>query len=179
MSYELIQIPIGSKLMKTPVMKTLKIWMAFSAALVLATPAHALFRCGNSYQDKPCTTAAAESTVNPAIRNATVPTTPSTAKPAASPFAAACARMGNEAQRIVWNREAGATREKQIAELPRGHAYDEMVQTIDAVYTKRGTAPEIRGQIEAECLVQKQKQADAAAALKALAEQADPKAKSK
>jgi hypothetical protein len=165
--------------LKTLLIAHLKIWVGLCAALTLATPAQALFRCGNSYQDKPCTTAAVESPVNPAIRNATVPSTPAAAKAAASPFAAACARMGNEAQRIVWNREAGATREKQIAEVPRGHAYDEMVQTIDAVYTKRGTAPEIRGQIEAECLVQKQKQADAAAALKALAEQADPKTKSK
>lgn len=154
-------------------MKTqLKTCLGLLALMVLATPAHALFRCGNSYQDKPCATAAAESSVNPAIRNATVPATPAAAKPLASPFAAACARMGNEAQRIVWNREAGATRDKQVAELPRGHAYDDMVQTIDAVYIKRGTAPEIRGQIEAECLVQRQKQADAATALKALAEQA-------
>lgn len=165
--------------MKTALTMTLKIGIALCAALVLATPAQALFRCGNSYQDKPCSNAAAEAPVNPAIRNATLPTTPAPVKPAASPFAAACARMGNEAQRIVWNREAGATREKQVAELPRGHAYDEMVQTIDAVYTKRGTAPEIRGQIEAECLVEKQKQSDAAAALKALAEQADIKVKSK
>ena len=165
--------------MKNLLTTYLKIWIALCAALALATPAQALFRCGNSYQDKPCTAAVAESPVNPAIRNATAPATPAVVKPAASPFAAACARMGNEAQRVVWNREGGATREKQIAELPRGHAYDDMVQTIDAVYTKRGTAPEIRGQIEAECLVQKQKQADAVAALKVLAEQADPKAKSK
>jgi hypothetical protein len=157
----------------------LKTCLGLLALMVLATPAHALFRCGNSYQDKPCATTAAESPVNPAIRNATVSAAPAASKPVASPFAAACARTGNEAQRIVWNREAGATREKQINELPKGHAYDDMVQTIDAVYTKRGTAPEIRGQIEADCLVQKQKQADAAAAIKALAEQADPKAKSK
>ena len=162
-----------------PMKNQLKTCLGLLAFMVLATPAQALFRCGNSYQDKPCTTAATESPVNPAIRNATVPATPAAAKAAASPFAAACARMGNEAQRIVWNREAGATRDKQIADLPRGHAYEDMVQTIDAVYTKRGTAPEIRGQIEAECLVQKQKQADAAAALKALAEQADTKVKSK
>ena len=159
--------------------KTLALQLSAIVLLALSGPAHALYRCGNSYQDKPCNTTAAESSVNPTIRNATVPVTPAAVKPAASPFAAACARMGNEAQRVVWNREGGATREKQIAELPRGHAYDDMVQTIDAVYTKRGTAPEIRGQIEAECLVQKQKQADAAAALKALAEQAVPKAKSK
>lgn len=162
-----------------PMKNQLKTCLGLLALMVLATPAQALFRCGNSYQDKPCNTAAAENSVNPAIRNATVPATPAAVKPAASPFAAACARMGNEAQRVVWNREGGATREKQVAELPRGHAYDDMVQTIDAVYTKRGTAPEIRGQIEAECLVQKQKQADAAAALKALAEQADSKPKAK
>ena len=156
-------------------MTSLKIWTTACAILVLTSPAQALFRCGNAYQDKPCNTASVETPVNPAIRNATVAATPAAAKPLASPFAAACARIGNEAQRVVWNREAGATREKQIGEVPRGHAYDEMVQTIDVVYTKRGTAPEIRGQVEAECLVEKQKRADAAAALKALAEQAASK----
>ena len=165
--------------MPTRLTRTTKIWISVFAALFLATPAQALFRCGNSYQDKPCETAGAASAVNPAIRNATVPVAPAAMKPAASPFAAACARMGNEAQRIVWNREAGATREKQIAEVPQGHAHGELLQTIESVYTKRGTAPEIRGQIEAECLAQKQKQADASAALKALSDQADPKPKSK
>ena len=173
---------IRSKIMTALLTQRLKIWFTISAALTLATPAHALFRCGNAYQDKPCSTEAAESAVNPAIRNATAPSTaatPAAAKAAASQFAAVCARIGNEAQRIVWNREAGATREKQITEVPQGHAHDEMVQTIEAVYTKRGTAPEIRGQVEADCLAQKQKQADAAAALKALAEQANPKPKPK
>jgi hypothetical protein len=173
-------LPIDTVALRdSPMNNHLKTCLGLLATMALASPAQALFRCGNSYQDKPCNTAAAESPVNPAIRNATVPATPTAVKVAASPFAARCAQIGNEAQRIVWNREGGATREKQIAELPRGAVYDDMVQTIDAVYTKRGTAPEIRGQIEAECLVQKQKQADAAAALKALAEQADPKTKSK
>lgn len=145
--------------------------------LILSGPAHALYRCGNSYQDKPCSTAATETPVNPAVRlgNSPAPATAratATPSPSPSPFAARCAQIGNEAQRIVWNREGGATREKQIAELPRGAAYDEMVKTIDSVYIKRGTAPEIRGQIEAECLAEKQRQADALATLKALNEQA-------
>ena len=88
-----------------------KTCLGLLALMVLTTPVHALFRCGNAYQDRPCATAASESAVNPAIRNATVPATLATVKPAASPFAAACARMGNEAQRVVWNREGGATRD--------------------------------------------------------------------
>ena len=155
--------------------KTLAPQLIAAPLLALSGPAQALYRCGNSYQDKPCSAAAAETPINPAVRLGYSPANAAarpTTSPSSSPFASACAQVGKEAQRIVWNREGGATREKQIDELPRGAAYEEMVKTIDSVYIKRGTAPEIRSQIEAECLVEKQRQADALATLKALNEQA-------
>ena len=148
---------------------------AFAVLLGLPGASQALYRCGNSYQDKPCTSATAEAPVNPAIRNATLPAPAPASAPSKSPFAPECGRIGVEAQRVAWTREAGATQEKQLNELPRGSAYDEMVKTVGAVYSRRGTAPEIRAAIEADCVGEKQRQADAVAALKALNEQAGNK----
>ena len=153
-------------------------------ALSLAAPAHALYRCGNTFQDKPCVAGVTETPVNPALRlaksQAAATAAPGTAPGAgAAParaaglsFAAVCAQMGVDAQRVVWNREGGATQESQISALaglgPRG----DMVKVIESVYNRRGSAPEIRSAIEAECLVEKQRQADAAAMLRSLNEQA-------
>lgn len=156
----------------TRIASSAAICLGLALLLALPSPAQALYKCGNSYQDKPCTGAAIEAPVNPAIRNATAPAPVAPQRAAASPFAPECGRIGVEAQRVVWQREAGATQEKQIAEVPRGNAYDEMVKTINAVFSRRGTAPEIRAAVEAECLVEKQRQADAVAMLKALNEQA-------
>lgn len=153
-------------------------------ALSLAAPAHALYRCGNTFQDKPCVAGVTETPVNPALRlaksQAAATAAPGTAPGAgAAParaaglsFAAVCAQMGVDAQRVVWNREGGATQESQISAPaglgPRG----DMVKVIESVYNRRGSAPEIRSAIEAEYLVEKQRQADAAAMLRSLNEQA-------
>jgi hypothetical protein len=148
---------------------------AFVAALLtLADPAYALYRCGNSFQDKPCAAGTTEAPVNPALRvaNAPVPSgVAPTAAPAPAPisgFNAICVKAGQDAQRVVWKREGGATQERQIAELGGGGTSSDMVRIIESVYGRRGSAPDIRAAIEAECLVEKQRQADAIAALNAL-----------
>jgi hypothetical protein len=140
-------------------------------AMLATSAAQAVYRCGNVFQDRPCDGAGAQTQVAPANRPATLPAAAAPA-PSSSPFAAACARVGQEAQKMVWKREAGATQERQLAELPNNGTRDEMAKVIDSVYRKRGTAPDIRAAVEAECLVEKQQAADAAAALKALQQQA-------
>ena len=72
------------------------------------------------------------------------------------------------AQQMVWKREGGATQEAQLSQLPSAGSRDEMTKTLDSVYRKRGSAPEIRAAIEAECVAEKQQAADTAAAIKAL-----------
>jgi hypothetical protein len=88
--------------------------------------------------------------------------------PGPSPFAAACSRIGQAAQQMVWQREGGGTQEAQLSQLPAAGSRDEMTRTLDSVYRKRGSAPEIRAAIEAECVAEKQQAADTAAAIKAL-----------
>lgn len=145
-------------------------------SLLAASAAHAVYRCGNVYQDRPCDDKGPQTHLTPGVKAAPSPaaspapaTGGSPAQPAgASPFAPACARVGDEAQKIAWKREGGATQEKQVAELANNGNRAETAALIDSVYRKRGSAPEIRAAVEAECIAQKQQAADTAAALAAL-----------
>ncbi len=139
-----------------------------SFGLLAAGAAHAVYRCGNVYQDRPCDDRGPQRHLTPGMKATPSPAAGGSSAPAASPFAATCARVGEEAQRIVWKREAGATQERQMAELPNTDARQASASIIDAVYRKRGSAPEIRAALEAECVATQQKEADDAAALKAL-----------
>ena len=139
-------------------------------SLLAAGAAHAVYRCGNVYQDRPCDDKGPQTHLTPGVKAAPAPATGGTpAQPAgASPFAPACARVGDEAQKIAWKREGGATQEKLMAELANQGSRSETAAIIESVYRKRGSAPEIRAAVEAECIAQKQQAADTAAALAAL-----------
>ncbi|MES2938487.1 MAG: DUF4124 domain-containing protein [Pseudomonadota bacterium] len=146
---------------------------ALLVGALLAAPAGAtMYRCGNVFQDRPCDAGVTEQRITPGgARPAAAPANPPAPVAAVSPFAVACARVGETAQRIVWKREGGATLEKQVNEA---HGNADLVATINAVYARRGTAPEIRTAIETECVAERTKQAEAAEALKALQKQAGP-----
>ena len=134
--------------------------------LLAAGTAHAVYRCGNAYQDQPCDDKGPQPHLTPGMKAA--PTAGGKVAAPASPFAAACSRIAQEAQKIVWKREGGATQEKQMAELPNNRSREEMAGIIDSVYRKRGSAPEISRAVELECLAEKQKEADAAETMRLL-----------
>lgn len=150
------------------------------AAVAATQPAWALYRCGNSFQDRPCESGPQQELKQvPKAAPAPAAPAPSAAAPAAaaSPSAAAtygpaCARIGEHAQRISWKREGGATQEKQLAELPPGADPGEMAAVVRWVYARRGSASELRKAIEAECIQRKQAAAEAAETLNALRRQA-------
>jgi hypothetical protein len=148
---------------------------AFGLFLALcAVPSWAMYRCGNVFQDRPCDAGVPEQRLGPGGQVPAAPK-PAAASPGAAGstrFAAACARVGERAQAMTWRREAGATLEKQIAELPNDGNRAENTALLQSVYARRGSAPEIRSAIEAECVVERQKQAEAAELLKALQQQA-------
>jgi hypothetical protein len=147
--------------------------------VLCGAPALAMYRCGNVFQDKPCESgpeirlspSGRPTSAPPAARAASAPAAaPATATP--SSFTVACARVGEQAQRIVWKREGGATQEQQLAERVTGLSQAEHGKTVAAVYARRGSAPEVRAAIEAECVAERQKEADAAALLNQLRKQA-------
>lgn len=125
-----------------------------------------MYRCGSVYQDRPCDGAQAAGTE---VRDFSAP---SKADPNALQNGAdsGCRQRGIDSQKIVWSREAGATADKQIADLSamRGNANqtEDQKSLIVAVYQKRGSAPEVRAAIEADCVADKKR---AELALEALA----------
>ena len=152
--------------------------------LVLAgAPAMAMYRCGNVFQDKPCESGtqidlspsgrAAPSQALPGAAPAAVAAPArSTPRANAATFAIACSRVGEQAQRITWKREGGATMEQQLAERATVLSPDEQAKTVQSVYARRGSAPDIRSQVEAECMADKEKEAAAAELLNQLRKQA-------
>jgi hypothetical protein len=145
---------------------------AIALALAGSHAAHAVYRCGNVFQDTPCDAAGTQMNPGgvkpaPAAARGAAPAAAATAPAGASRFAVACSQLGEEAQRMVWKREGGATQERQMGELPAGNR-QEMAKVLESVYRKRGSAPEVRAAIEAECIAEKQQAADNAAVLRAL-----------
>jgi len=119
-------------------------------ALGIVEPASAqMYRCGNTYQDHPCEAG----TQTKVIRSSSAPQ--STAKHSQYP---ACTPRGASALKIMWAREAGATAERQLSET---NMPDERKLILD-VYQKKGTAPEVRAAIEADCIAEKERLALAA-----------------
>ena len=115
-----------------------------------------LYRCGNQYQQFPCASGQPGKPVNAS----------GAGKSAAASTAtdAECAARGMASQKIMWAREAGATQDKQLAELRANGQHDgAQTKLIAAVYARRGTVPEVRAAIEAECAAEKDKAAQAAA----------------
>jgi hypothetical protein len=124
----------------------------FSLALLafIAADAQTLFRCGKTYQDRPCD----------AGQETKVLTTSRSASPQSTGTSdASCVQRGVDAQKIVWTREGGAILDQQLA---NARSSDERKLVAD-VYNRRGTSSEIRAFIEADCVAEKEKAARLAA----------------
>lgn len=141
--------------------KTNKTWLVAIVVvggtfISASTDAQTMYRCGNSYQAYPCETGQGK-----AIGSV------GSAQSAYTPVSnAECAQRGAESLKIVWAREAGLIREKALAEVDGKRLSS--AQKADArkliadVYNRRGSAPEVRAAIEADCVVEKEKEAQAA-----------------
>ena len=139
------------------------------ALLAGANSCFAQYRCGNSFQDFPCSSGNNAKQTVVTKNNVETAATPNTATQSASAFAVVCGRWGKSALDVAWKREAGALRETQITKPAGEISSKDHTFVVDSVYAKRGTAPTIRNAVEAECLIQKQQEADEAAALAAMA----------
>jgi hypothetical protein len=139
-----------------------------SLALLASGHSFALYRCGNVFQDRACDGSDVQAAPAATARPTAKPQAASSAAASAatvSPFAMACARVGKSALDIIWKREAGALREAQYANAEGNLEHKNLV---DAVYAQRGTAPQIRAAIETDCIGERQRAADANAALAAV-----------
>ena len=72
--------------------------------------AQTMYRCGTVFQDRPCENGQQGKVIG---TNRASNSTQAAAKPAVD---MSCARRGEEAKKIIWSREGGASAEKLMAE---------------------------------------------------------------
>lgn len=132
-------------------------------AVIVCAPASAqpMYRCGSSYQAHPCETGQGKTIGSVGARQSSY-----------SPVAnAECAQRGAESLKISWAREAGLIKEKAQVEVEgkriSASQKADAAKLIADVYNKRGSAPEVRAAIEAECVIEKEREAQAMALYRA------------
>ena len=107
------------------------------------------YRCGNSFQDKPCAdgkgSVIGKSNVNQSASN-------NSDKKDTLELDSACAKKGNDALKIIWKRDGGALQEDLLA---KEHSAAQRSLIAD-VYANRGNAIHVRQKIEQECMVEKE-----------------------
>jgi hypothetical protein len=121
---------------------------AFAANVAAQT----LYRCGNSFQDKPCAAGQPGKIVSKDSAGRTGSASVSASASAAGPADAQCRQRGEAAKKIVWAREAGALEGQMLAKAQN----DEERAMIQEVYRQRATAPEMKQIIEANCIKEKE-----------------------
>lgn len=136
-------------------------WAGLAAMFLLAgvaASAHAqkMYRCGSTYQDRPCAGEQQGKVIG------STGTSRPAAAPAADPY---CVQRGEQAQKIMWAKEAGRTEEMQLS----ASSHPEERKLIGEVYRKRGSSVEVRAAIEADCVAERQRAAQAAAMVEAAA----------
>lgn len=152
---------------------------AFSTLLALATPAAAMFRCGNTFQDKPCESGS-QQVITPG-RTGTAPAAAGAPVPQARPgglptathvsgdAAAVCARVGERVEGVIRKRDAGATAQQQMQ-----GADPETVRAVQMVYAmgKGGkvTVAQMRAFAEMGCIGDEQVKSRTQAAMRAARE---------
>ncbi|MFZ6744024.1 hypothetical protein ACO0LC_12410 [Undibacterium sp. JH2W] len=114
------------------------------AGLGVSSNTHAqnLYRCGSTYQDKPCDNGQTGQIIK---KN------PSPSLSDKPPLDANCIRRGEEAKKIIWMKEAGAFQDKLLADAKTS----EQRKIIADVYAQRGNSNDIRLKIESDCMADK------------------------
>lgn len=110
---------------------------AFTVSLPLG--AQTLYKCGKSFQDRPCDSAVQGKAIGVASS-----TSPSQIKPQGD---IGCVHRGDRAKKIMWAREVGKTKDDQLATSPSQSDRD----LIEEIYRMRGTSGEVSAAIEAKC----------------------------
>ncbi len=107
--------------------------------------AQTMYRCGTSYQDKPCANGQ-QGVVIGTQKSRSPEETERLSK-----IDPACKAKGEEAKKILWMREGGAQKSALLAQATS----DEQSQLINDIYAVRGNSNEIRTNIEKSCMEQK------------------------
>lgn len=125
-----------------------------------------MYRCGSKYQDRPCDAGQK----GRAVGSTGVDSGPA---PGGAPGAggagaarspdAQCVQLGQDALKIVWSREGGATQERLESEAKSARERN----FVRDVYGRRGSAPQVQAAVQADCVAERERAAQAAAVLEA------------
>jgi hypothetical protein len=107
--------------------------------------AQTLYRCGNTYQDKPCSNG----------QQGKVVTILKGAEAKDGLLDVNCSQKGQDAQKIMWARESGMT-EKEMLDKAKTASERELVMSV---YRQRGSSAQIRQSVEAACIADKDRHA--------------------
>jgi len=117
-----------------------------------ATLAANFYRCGNSYQDTPCTSASVN---NKTIKSSAKTTSSVSSNNDLQQFAKIdvdCKQRGDAAKKISWTREVGKTLDQQLESAKDGYTQ----ALVRDVYNHRGSSLDVKNAIEQECMQQKE-----------------------
>lgn len=128
------------------------------ASFAMAASAQTMYRCASSYQDHPCAGGQAGTVIGVGSPASSAQTAAGT-----SASSAHCAQRGNAAQKVSWMREAGKTEQEQEASVS-GMAQRDL---IAEVYSRHGSAVQVRAAVEADCMAEEQRAAQAASLVEA------------
>lgn len=112
--------------------------------------AQTLYRCGATYQDRPCGGTVDSKVLGRAAVSANVDATAATLAPA-------CASRGAAAQKLIWEKESGRTLDEQLSR--RGADAD----FVSSVYSRRGSSVDVRRAVESDCMKEMDRAKEAAA----------------
>lgn len=111
------------------------------------TYAATLYHCGNTYQDKPCSSSANTATIKNIPQKNSNST--SNANHSAITVDSDCKERGETAKKIMWTREVGKTAEQQV----ESGLSNELVKDV---YNHRGSSLDVMNAIMQECMQQKE-----------------------
>ena len=134
-------------------MRSAAVIALIGAALSGQPAAQTMYRCGKQYQDRPCDAGQQGRAVGSATTGAGGGTSD-----------AECRQRGERALQVIWAREGGTTAD---AALSQAGSADQRA-LVQQVYARRGSSSQIRAAIEADCVAQKEREAQAAAMVKAM-----------
>ncbi|MFZ6749971.1 hypothetical protein [Undibacterium sp. Ren11W] len=112
----------------------------FLASLSSGLQAQTMYRCNSSYQDRPCEAGQQAAVIGKMSVSAQK-----------GDVDLACTRRSEEAKKIIWSREGGASQEKLMAEASSG----DRRKLIADVYAMRADASMVRAAIEKDCMEEK------------------------
>jgi hypothetical protein len=150
--------------------RSIRVLLLLAGAWMAGAQAQTLYRCGKTYQDRPCAAGQAGKAMGSAASSAPVPRASGTVPPE-------CVQMGKDSLKIVWAREGGASLERLLEEA----VSEAQKRLIRDAYRRGGAASHVQAAVEADCVVARAKAEEdeaiaLAAALKAKREGRFPSA---